>query len=171
MTVRVKQDGSRAADKIEMDLLRFNELLEGDARARDDLRLPLFIAPEKRGSIFANGGKAARFTEYDFASGIGRGKKALNVLKCSLPRAREQALRDQRPAAAYVFCQGDSKTCGFENTEGGHAYLGIVIVGEGIVEQDHVGVCSIAAGGKFCERGSAPCRQTAPAIYAECSLI
>ena len=144
----------------------------GDAR-----RLALRLAPQKRGCVIPHGGEAARLEKHNRDAGGGQRKQGVRVHGGTCPRIVEQALGNQRPAAAAARRQRHAFACRIDQRSGRHPDTGGVEVGERVVEQQHVwrGGARPTPRASRCECRReclpAPRRQRPPAIEPQHALV
>ena len=92
-------------------------VLEEHARVGDHPCLALLFAAQERGSVFANGRKAAGLQEQDRLAARSRVVKMVGVGLSQRTRLLEQALRDERAAAADVRQEPGSGPGGCEQVD------------------------------------------------------
>ena len=113
------------------------ELFEQHACIGDLPCLLLFSASEQRWYVIFECGQAAGF-EHDDLLPVGCGRtEETNGTGRPFPRLREEALRDERSAAAGSGPEVDPDACTFEDVRCGESDLGVEVVGESVVEQQN----------------------------------
>ena len=138
MTVTVQQDRGRTR--------RYREIRRPDAvheLLEEHRRLARLDAPCARLSPRSSAGASSRTADRQLGSkntialaALGGRKQRLGVARREFPRLGEQPLRDERTAAADIRRQRGQAPGLLQHLHAGHADAGIVVVREGVVEDD-----------------------------------
>src|SRR5262245_56582976 len=138
MAVAVEQDGARSRPKGETRCARGHEFLEEDAGTSDGFGLAPSLATQQRRCILAHRREAAWFAEHNRPSSLGVRVQHVRISLHQFTRARKEALRDLWAAATVVARERSAYASGRQDIERGLANLGVVVIRECVVEEQHV---------------------------------
>ena len=179
VAVPVQQQPFGARLQVEADgagtQLAFQPLLEQDAGGGHVAGLLLRVAAQQRREVVAQGRQAARLEDDDRLSRRGEGMESGHGVLAPAPRLAQQALRDEGAAAADVGTEGDPDPGVVADGGRGHPDLGVVVVGEGVGEQDDGR--TVAVGGTRTrapvrpQGAGRPPRQRPPAVQPQEPLV